>query len=195
VGTLAQEDADLASIELHTGVPVDVRQLFETAKNVSLYSWFVFRFHPVAESVALASLELALNLQASGLDRLPDKFRSPGLANLLKNAVQNGVIREDHFPSRDAYVSRAAHMRRVAELILGNSNDNEISDPSEDEIEQEDANVSMTGYLKSLFPLIRNAMAHGPPRLTPMSRATLRLVSEAINQLFPQPNAGGENLP
>jgi hypothetical protein len=32
--------------------PANVRQLFETAKNVALYSWFVFRFHQVNELVA-----------------------------------------------------------------------------------------------------------------------------------------------
>jgi hypothetical protein len=188
VGTLAEEHADLDSIQLHAGVPLDVRQLFETAKNVSLYSWFVFRFHPVAESSALACLELALNLRATGLERLPDAFRSPSLSTLLKAAIESGVIGEDRFPSREAYLRQAAHMRKLAQLVLSGSDNAEMADPTEDELKQADAEVSMTNHLRSLFPTIRNAMAHGSPRLTPMSRSTLRLVSEAINQLFPRPD-------
>ena len=70
VGTLAEEHADLATISLNDAVPVIVAQLFETAKNVSLYSWFVYRFHPVSESVAFSALELALNLRKTGLTRM-----------------------------------------------------------------------------------------------------------------------------
>jgi len=67
VGTLQDEHDDLASIRLNDGVPLVVAQLFETAKNVSLYSWFVYRFHPVSELVAFSALELALNLRKAGL--------------------------------------------------------------------------------------------------------------------------------
>ena len=63
VGTLPAEYMDLASMRLNDGIPEIAAQLFETAKNVSLYSWFVYRFHPVAESVAFSALELALNLR------------------------------------------------------------------------------------------------------------------------------------
>lgn len=73
VGTLAEEHADLATISLNDAVPVIVAQLFETAKNVSLYSWFVYRFHPVSESVAFSEVhkESSANLtRCSRLDIL-----------------------------------------------------------------------------------------------------------------------------
>src|SRR5437016_6608279 len=100
VGTLAAEHADLASIRLNDSVPDIAAQLFETAKNVSLYSWFVYRFHPVAESVAFAALELALNLRKSGLTLLPPDFRSLGLSKLLREAIDTGLLSETGFPSR-----------------------------------------------------------------------------------------------
>ncbi len=50
----------LDGITLNNQVPNSVRQLFETAKNLSLYSWYVYRFHQVSETVAYSALELAL---------------------------------------------------------------------------------------------------------------------------------------
>src|SRR5581483_11009648 len=117
VGTLADEHAALSTICLHDGVPEPVAQLFETAKNVSLYSWFVYRFHPVSESVGFGALELALNLRKTGLLLLPDDFRSPGLSKLLREAVENGWIRDQEFPSRPAYAQHAAHLAAIAKII------------------------------------------------------------------------------
>jgi hypothetical protein len=77
VGTLADAHAILTQITLHTGVPVNVRQLFETAKNVSLYSWFVYRFHQVAESVAYSALEMALRERAGFAEWSGSAARTP----------------------------------------------------------------------------------------------------------------------
>jgi len=59
-GKLKLAHARLDALQLHQGVPMHVRQLFETAKNLSLYSWFVYRFHPIAQLIGYASLERAL---------------------------------------------------------------------------------------------------------------------------------------
>jgi hypothetical protein len=50
--------AALSALVLGARVPLNVRQL--NAKNVALYSWFVYRFHQVAELVGYSALELAL---------------------------------------------------------------------------------------------------------------------------------------
>ncbi|HEY0802585.1 MAG TPA: hypothetical protein VGD54_17240 [Steroidobacteraceae bacterium] len=186
VGTLAEEHADLEDIRLNVDVPVIVAQLFETAKNVSLYSWFVYRFHPVSESVAFSALELALNLRKTGLTLLPHDFRSQGLSRLLREAVESGLLRESAFPSRAAYVAQAARMTIVARLIAEGLDNVEVSEPTPQEILQASSQLSLTKHLLQLWPTIRNTLAHGSPRLTPNSRQTLRLIAEAINQLFPQ---------
>src|SRR5258706_10176730 len=186
VGTLKDEHDDLASIRLNDDVPLVVVQLFETAKNVSLYSWFVYRFHPVSESVAFSALELALNLRKTGLPLLPPDFRSVGLSRLLRDAVESGLLRETSFPSRAGFVAHAAHMATVAKLIAEGCDGAEIPEPTEQEILRASSEVSLTKHLMELWPTVRNAMAHGSPRLTPNSRRTLRLTSEAINQLFPR---------
>src|SRR5882757_2288902 len=60
----------LDEIRVHAGVPLHVRQLFETAKNLALHSWFVFRFHPVAKLMGYASLERALKERVACEDGL-----------------------------------------------------------------------------------------------------------------------------
>ncbi len=184
VGTLADEHEALCTICLHDGVPESVAQLFETAKNVSLYSWFVYRFHPVSESVGFAALELALNLRKTGLSLLPDGYRSPGLRNLLREAIKNGWIRDQEFPSRSAYAQHSAHLAVIAKIIETGTPSVSLRDVTPGDMNQGFETVSLTKHILALWPKVRNTLAHGSPRLAPTSRRTLRLVAEAINQLF-----------
>ena len=57
---LLRRQEAIAQLTLNASVPEDVRIHYETAKNVLLYAWFVYRFHMVAEQYVLSSLELAL---------------------------------------------------------------------------------------------------------------------------------------
>ena len=50
----------IAELTLNTSVPADITWQFETARNLYLYAWFVYRFYNVAEQHSLACLELAL---------------------------------------------------------------------------------------------------------------------------------------
>lgn len=52
--------AELEKIELQESVPESVRSHFATAKNLVLYSWFVYPFNMVAALHAFASLEMAV---------------------------------------------------------------------------------------------------------------------------------------
>jgi hypothetical protein len=47
-------------IKLGAGVPDEVRSHFETARNLALYSWFIYSFNVVAGMQAFASLEMAV---------------------------------------------------------------------------------------------------------------------------------------
>jgi hypothetical protein len=106
-GTLAGLHADLNSIRLHVGVPKHVRQLFETAKNLSLYSWFVYRFHPIAQLIGYASLERALKERVAGERRVePDAVRET-LRPLMDLAASKGWLKNDRFE----VVRRAAHVQ------------------------------------------------------------------------------------
>jgi hypothetical protein len=47
-------------IKLNAGVPDEVRSHFEIARNLALYSWFIYSFNVVAGMHAFASLEMAV---------------------------------------------------------------------------------------------------------------------------------------
>lgn len=61
--TLQDQFDDLAPITLHEGVPREVVVKFDTARNLNLFSWFVFRFHTAARTHAYECLELALKMR------------------------------------------------------------------------------------------------------------------------------------
>ena len=61
--TLEDQHEVVAEITVHAGVPRAVIVKFETAKNLNLFSWFVYRFHSAARSHAYECLELALRIR------------------------------------------------------------------------------------------------------------------------------------
>jgi len=56
-------------IQLNENVPEDVRSHFEIARNLALYSWFVYSFNVVAAMQAYSSLEMALK-RKTGKERI-----------------------------------------------------------------------------------------------------------------------------
>ena len=54
---LDEHHQEIAAIELHEGVPDDIRRQFDNARNLLLYAWFVYRFTPVAELHAYTTTE------------------------------------------------------------------------------------------------------------------------------------------
>lgn len=56
-------------IQLGDKVPDEVRSHFEIARNLALYSWFVYSFNVVAAMQAYSSLEMALKRKA-GKERI-----------------------------------------------------------------------------------------------------------------------------
>lgn len=90
----------IALMTLHLGVPEDIVVQFETARNLYLYAWFVYRFYVVAEHHGLACLELALRdrLQAEiSTGVMHCRGKSPTLKPLLKYAAEHGLIRNEGF--------------------------------------------------------------------------------------------------
>src|SRR5437870_1407928 len=52
-----------AAYALSPAVPHDVCVHWDTARNLWLHAWFVYRFYPVAEMHAYSTLEMALRLR------------------------------------------------------------------------------------------------------------------------------------
>jgi hypothetical protein len=83
---------------LHAGVPEDIVQHFETVKNVYLYSWFIYRFQPVAELQSLACLEFALRKRLANEIRAGNlRDKRPGLQSMMKYAIENQLVKNEGF--------------------------------------------------------------------------------------------------
>lgn len=189
-GSLQSRHADLNTIGLHAGVPLHVLQLFETAKNLSLYSWFVFRFHPIAQLIGYASLERALKERlarerGADVDTIRVRF-----SDLMNRAVKEGWLKSERFDVAHHIARAQLREEQTRRMITTGQIGEEPVESSE--IEEADvlsraAELDFVDRLAKNVPYIRNHIAHGGPILDGTSAATLRLVAEAINQLFEEP--------
>lgn len=186
--TLADRYEDIRSFELNPTVPHSIRVHFETAKNLYLYSWFVYRFFPVAEQHALTSLEFALR------ERLPPpkltrngKPRIEGLFDRLKRARELGLIRNEGLKIRERAALRRARARyeyETTEEMIRTGATVMVLDDSKIQPNEQDLSHDWIGALIESLPEIRNDYAHGSKRLHSTMLQTFEIVSDLINQLY-----------
>ncbi len=181
----------VAAISLHDGVPKAIHIQFETTKNLYLYSWFVYRFHPVAEHYAFTCLELALReryeseMRAAGVCK---ENYIPGLKPLLSYAIGKEYLKNENFARWRRQVEMRARERVESEAIeemkrLG-LHEMEIDEASF-EIKDVDRDYDYVAILLETMPWLRNHYAHGSKTLHNQVLDTLRVVAEIINQIYP----------
>ena len=179
--------AKLSRIKLNRRVPVEVRQLFETAKNLSLYSWFVYRFHQVSELTAYSALEMALRLR---YEKEVGKKRRLTFRELLGYAQENNWIDNNRFsrPYQNETARRKAEHEKFLEVVLSGAPDSgesiPIDPPTEQEVLKARNEPDMVSGIVDSFAILRNELAHGSSTLHPNSIATLQVVAEVINQIY-----------
>ena len=210
-----QEDRyeNISRFELHRDVPTEVHVHFDTARNLYLYAWFVYRFHVVAEQHALASLEMALRLRLIGHNVLdpegklvtmrppkvaggPDRqhIERPMLSRLLQLALEHGLINNKNFANRSQWAkTMAEHRVRIQQLEYMTANGlmsmaihEEAPLPRPEEFDHD----WIATFIETL-PSIRNTYAHGSSMLHASVVRTFDVVSDLINQLF-SPVRGAE---
>lgn len=163
---LADLHGDISKIVLSGTPPPDVVTLFDRARNLYVYSWFVYDFTTPARSQAYATVELALRERLSAAGTPPNKRR--GLRRLLKDAMKRGWLKDGGFPHIQHPVAPEPH-----EAFQRRSFDPEG-----------------TEYCKMLLKAmsdLRNDLAHGSPFLVGSggSLGVFEVCAAIINQLFP----------
>jgi hypothetical protein len=170
--------------------PEAVRIHFETAKNLYLYAWFVYRFYMVSEHYVFSTLEMALR------ERLHTHFtprqlkRPPSLGELLSMAASTGYIGNAKLHSRAARAmemarNRFSHettSRMIEEGIESMAIDYGSVQPSD-----EDLAFDWISHFTVHLPLLRNMHAHGSDHLYPNVLWTFEIVWELVNQLYADP--------
>lgn len=189
--TITYQYDQVKVVELHGGVPEDIRIQFETTKNLYLYAWFVYRFYPVVKHHAYACLELALRERFEAeMIAAGERKREfgPGLKRLLEHAVSSGVLKDENFSVWQYRTERRAQRRTQDELWEEAQRNglNEITfDEAQYEVKEVDRDHEYLSILLKTLPWFRNHCAHGTTFLDNQALEKIKLVAEIINQLFP----------
>jgi hypothetical protein len=192
--SLDDQHAAVARFKLSATAPKDIAIHFETAKNLYLYAWFVYRFYPVAEQHTLITLEFALRMrQPSFVEEYKSRHRlehEPGLVALLKRAISDGLVTNQAFTTRHAWALRRAQSRfqyeQIEKMHREGLTEMEIDD-SDVQPTEEDLDYDWLGTFVDAIPYFRNNYAHGSAMLHNSVLHSFEVVTEIINQLYPEP--------
>lgn len=188
--TIEDQYGCISRFILNKSVPEEIVVHFETAKNLYLYAWHVYRFYPVAEQQAFATLEYALRLR---LHEYVEQFmkekrgREPTLHSLIKYAKEAELLKNDLFPSREKWATQIAKDRFSAEIhtkMISEGLNEIIYDDSHVTPTEEDLNHDWLGNFIDVIPRLRNDLAHGSSTLRHSVIHTFDVVSSIINQLY-----------
>ena len=172
----------VAELVLNSTVPEDVRTGFDTARNLYLYSWFVYRFLTVAELQAYAAFEYALGKRIE----VENIGHVRGLKRRFDFAIQKGWLRADGVRRYRRSAKRRKEFIEEQERFHREYLKLEVSRQNPTlKTEDEYASDYLEG-LKSAIPHLRNSIAHGTPMLAGGTVVTIEICCDLINQLFPE---------
>ena len=186
---LADWHAEIEEITLVEDTPKEVKQLFENAKNVALYTYFAYRLHQPTQIIGYSALERALKMKFE-MEKERNKVQgNPSrLIDYMNIALeQKWITSQGYTSSRHIAEARVEH-KKISQLIEAGALNAEgvISFPEaeEHEIQAEMGNMNIAESRLHAERQIRNYLAHGKAALSPSSLGTLRNIAEGINQLF-----------
>ncbi|HEY2329989.1 MAG TPA: hypothetical protein VGI63_09285 [Verrucomicrobiae bacterium] len=176
----------MAVLVLNSTAPEDVRTGFDTARNLYLYSWFVYRFLTVAELQVYAAFEYALGKRIE----IENVGRIHGLNKRFDFAVGKGWLQAEGIrrfqmsaKRRGKYAEEQERLyKKYLKPIGGWQN-------LDSKTEAEHASEYLH-HLKIGIPKLRNSIAHGEPMLDGGTVLTIEICCDLINQLFPEKPTG-----
>lgn len=173
--TLEDHHAEAAAQALHAGVPSDVAEQFDTARNLYLYTWFSYPLVHVAELHALGTVEFGLRV------RFAPASKRRYLGPLLRLALTKQLVRDDQM--------RMWQRRKLAREQQQTEEDQWSEDirrlfahPQPEPASQDPQ--SFVRHLPSRLHKYRNLLAHGGIYLHPRGAIVLELCCDLLNQIF-----------
>jgi len=198
IRSLSQADQydSITKYTLSDAVPEKVRILFDAARNLYLYAWFVYRFYNVAEQQVFASLEMALREYLNDKMPLPEEYwpkkrrgQPLSLRPMLRYVIDKGYIKNEGFRTwRDRGIIRAQQRYEMEKLQEMQEKGLESMELDYSEVVVTDEDLLDYDYLDVLLkyiPSTRNNYAHGSGMLHNQVLHSFEVVSELVNQLFP----------
>ena len=170
--TLDQHHAMIARYALHGGVPSDVRQHYENARNTWLYAFFNYRLLQVALMQVHVAGEAAIKARAKleGVDTEKTTLKA-----LLDMALKRRWVLDVNFEITAGRTDREAeHLEMLRFMGIAR-------EPFMGPLPEQD----FAKGLVEAFRYIRNSLAHGEVLLKPNLSWEFMAVRDLINQLFP----------
>lgn len=207
-GTLEDHHACIAQYPLHDGIPEDIATQYDVARNLYAYAWFEYRFFNVAEAQVLTTLELAMKerigdeaIKSYIKQRKQDHKRKTGkginlqkgMKVLMEYCRDRDLVRNDGFTQWRLHATQQAYYKRESELMewakgeMKRTGQTSIELP-EIEIERlpPDPAYNHVQHLIDHTNHARNSYAHGSTTLYNCVLGSFEMVSEFINQLYPE---------
>jgi hypothetical protein len=178
--TVEDLHANVEDIRLRDSVPESVRSQFNVARNLFVYSWFVYGFGPASELYAFGALENALKERGRQEGMAPDdrKCRVKGLKAWLHCAIKHNWVQDKPIKHYQRNLASREESQQSAEAMGFPVDKTGLKPGPQDYCK----------LLADTFPYLRNSMAHGHGMLWPPGTLTLELCADLINQLFPETN-------
>lgn len=177
---------------LSNTVPEAIRSQFNIAKNLLLYSWFIYPFFSVAEMHVMGVLELSLRTRigVAGMKDLKRMKKRHGLFSYIEYARGKGWIRNEDFSAyhRAPFdIGRQNYLaQKIGEMQERGLKEIQI-DYDESEIPTENP-VDYIGILLDTVNEIRNIHAHGDPMLYPASAwQSFEMCCDFVDALYRAP--------
>lgn len=169
--TLEEFSKPIYEITLDEHTPTNIVTHFETAKNLALYSWYVYRFMPISELYAYITIEMAL--------RNKENNTKTPFSKLLKKAVKDKVI----------VTEKLSHWRQVKKFKERQYS--EALEFSKLRGAPPPPPPKLSDYAETLsdvIPFFRNTYAHGSSSISPFPYLALQNSADIINQVCSHPS-------
>ncbi|MFP1683444.1 hypothetical protein ACLD0W_13105 [Alloalcanivorax sp. C16-1] len=179
--------ARVARIVLEEKVPIDVRQTFENAKNISLYSYYSYRLHQSAEIIGYKALEQALKAKYDAVKGALSQNPPKTLANYVEIALEQSWVTDEKMFSMRPIAAERVRERHVRKMILNGEIEAEpvaSPKPTEEQILQELRSMQVARKALHGARRMRNYHMHEDTGLSDTSAEVLQDLAELINQIF-----------
>lgn len=186
---------NIEAFSLNSLVPKDVVTQYDTARNLYLYAFHVYRFYNVAQQQVYAVLELAIRecIGETELERYiktkrTKKWRpSKGLSIYMKYLSEHNLICNEDFPrwhQRNRMAAEDAQQDKVLQIMKEQNLEEYEWDETEIDETKFDVEWNYVEVVCKTIPQIRNGFAHGSTTLYNTVLLDFENVSIIINKMF-----------
>lgn len=184
---------------LDKSIPENIRIQFATVKNLILYSYYVYRFFPVAKHQLFVVLEHAIKAcigeqvlqdykKAKNRKQGKNSHRfSMGLKLSLHYLVEHDLIKNEDFRVWQEGKAREAWARYRIQVSKKMDEENlQCYELDENEVDYDGFNYEhdYVSVLANILPKVRNSLAHGSNYLSASTVHDLEVVTTIINKIF-----------